>query len=121
VFSDTVGFIKKLPHQLVESFKSTLEEVHLADLLLHVVDASDPFLPDHIAQTEQILTEIGAAQNPVLLIYNKIDKVGEFVPQGNNGHKSFLVSALDGTGLNAIKAEIIARSEQFARRWSQPG
>ncbi len=121
VFSDTVGFIKKLPHQLVESFKSTLEEVHLADLLLHVVDASDPFLPDHIAQTEKILTEIGAAENPVLLIYNKIDKVEGFVPQGNNGHKSYSVSALDGSGLHAVKAEIVARSEQYARRWNNGG
>ena len=60
IFSDTVGFIKKLPHQLVESFKSTLEEVSLADLLLHVVDCSDPALEHHKAQTRSVLAEIGA-------------------------------------------------------------
>jgi len=73
LLSDTVGFIRKLPTQLVESFKSTLDEVREADLLLHVVDISHPQFEDHIASVDQILDEIGSADKPVLMIFNKID------------------------------------------------
>ena len=64
VFSDTVGFIRKLPHQLVESFKSTLEETVLADFLLHILDASNPEVEDHLGVTRQVLKEIGAGEKP---------------------------------------------------------
>jgi GTPase len=74
--SDTVGFIKKLPHDLVASFRSTLEEAGDADLLLHVVDASDPAFRDHIAVTHEVLGEIGV-DTASLVILNKIDKVDE--------------------------------------------
>lgn len=73
LLSDTVGFIRKLPTQLVESFKSTLDEVREADLLLHVVDISHPNFEDQIAVVNQILQEIGAGDKPVFLIFNKID------------------------------------------------
>jgi len=73
--TDTVGFIKKLPHDLVASFRSTLEEAAEADLLLHVVDAADPALADHVAVTTEVLTEIGADEIPMLLLLNKIDRV----------------------------------------------
>ena len=73
LLSDTVGFIRKLPTQLVESFKSTLDEVREADLLLHVVDISHASFEDHIASVEQILDEIGGKGKPVLMIFNKID------------------------------------------------
>jgi GTP-binding protein HflX len=73
--SDTVGFIKKLPHDLVASFRSTLEEAAGADLLLHVVDAADAALSDHIAVTTEVLREIGADDVPTWLILNKIDRV----------------------------------------------
>ena len=73
LLSDTVGFIRKLPHQLVESFKSTLEEVREADLLLHVVDISHPSFEEQIAVVKQTLQEIGAGDKPVFLIFNKID------------------------------------------------
>jgi GTP-binding protein HflX len=71
--SDTVGFIRKLPTQLVESFKSTLDEVREADLLLHVVDISHPSFEDHIASVEKILGEINASDKPCVMIFNKID------------------------------------------------
>ena len=71
--SDTVGFIRKLPTQLVESFKSTLDEVREADLLLHVVDISHPSFEDHIVSVEKILGEINASEKPCVMVFNKID------------------------------------------------
>ncbi len=73
LLSDTVGFIRKLPTQLVESFKSTLDEVREADILLHVVDISHPNFEDHINVVRETLKEIGAGDKPTLLIFNKID------------------------------------------------
>jgi len=73
LLSDTVGFIRKLPTQLVESFKSTLDEVHEADLLLHVVDISHPNFEEHIESVNQILGEIQSQDKPTLMVFNKID------------------------------------------------
>ena len=77
LLSDTVGFIRNLPHSLVESFKSTLEEVLNADLLLHVVDLSHPNYHAQMKTTEEVLTEIGAGSIPMLIVFNKIDLVDE--------------------------------------------
>jgi GTP-binding protein HflX len=118
VFSDTVGFIKKLPHQLVESFKSTLEEVSLADLLLHVVDCTEPNYEEHIEQTRSVLAEIGAEQIPSLLVYNKIDLNPDFVPPVDPGNSTYLISAARQNGLAALRAAIIASSEHFARAFT---
>ncbi len=73
LLSDTVGFIRKLPHQLVEAFKSTLDEVREADLLLHVVDISHPNFEEQLEVVKQTLQEIGAGEKPVFLIFNKVD------------------------------------------------
>ena len=73
LMSDTVGFIRKLPHQLVEAFKSTLDEVREADLLIHVVDISHPAFEDQLNVVKQTLAEIGASDKPVYLVFNKID------------------------------------------------
>lgn len=73
LLSDTVGFIRKLPHQLVEAFKSTLDEVREADILLHVVDIAHPQFQDQIRVVKQTLQEIGAGNKPTLLVFNKID------------------------------------------------
>jgi GTP-binding protein HflX len=75
--SDTVGFIKNLPHGLVASFKSTLDEALEASLLVHVVDASDPGFERQLAVTEEVLDEIGAKDVPRLLVFNKIDRGGD--------------------------------------------
>jgi GTP-binding protein HflX len=77
--SDTVGFIKNLPHGLVASFKSTLDEALEASLLVHVVDASDPGFERQLAVTEEVLDEIGAKNVPRLLVFNKIDRGGDEV------------------------------------------
>lgn len=81
ILSDTVGFIRKLPHQLIESFKSTLDEVSDADLLLHVVDISHNGFEEHIDVVNKTLFEINAAQKPVIIVFNKIDK---YNPQPSN-------------------------------------
>jgi GTP-binding protein HflX len=73
LLSDTVGFIRKLPTQLIESFKSTLDEVREADLLLHIVDISHPDFEDHIASVNQILMDIKSNNKPVIMVFNKID------------------------------------------------
>ena len=73
LLSDTVGFIRKLPTQLVESFKSTLDEVHEADMLLHVVDIAHPNFEDHIASVNSLLADIGALDKPTIMVFNKID------------------------------------------------
>jgi GTP-binding protein HflX len=77
LLSDTVGFIRKLPHHLIESFKSTLDEVREADILLHVVDVAHPFHDNHIEVVKQTLAEIGAGNIPTVLVLNKIDLLKE--------------------------------------------
>jgi GTP-binding protein HflX len=77
LLSDTVGFIRNLPHGLIESFKSTLDEVLEADLLLHVVDVSHPNFRVQMQTTEDVLREIGAGDIPVLMVFNKLDKVAD--------------------------------------------
>ncbi len=114
LFSDTVGFIKKLPHQLIESFKSTLEEVKQADLLLHVADSSDVDIEERVAQTKKVLSEIKADKIPHLMVYNKIDKNHDFEPLPENDSKDFKISAIKGTGINSLQAEIVARSGRKA-------
>jgi GTP-binding protein HflX len=73
LLSDTVGFIRKLPTFLIEAFKSTLDEVREADILLHVVDVSHPSFEDHIKVVKQTLTELKAADKPTILVFNKMD------------------------------------------------
>ena len=75
LLSDTVGFIRKLPHHLVSAFKATLEELAYADLLLHVVDASNPGFPEQIQQVQKVLGEIGADDVPQILVFNKLDAI----------------------------------------------
>lgn len=82
LLTDTVGFIRKLPHQLVECFKSTLDEIREADLLLHVVDVSHPNFEEQIEVVNKTLEEIGAHRTPRLLVFNKIDKAtGKLIPE----------------------------------------
>jgi GTP-binding protein HflX len=116
LFSDTVGFIKKLPHQLVESFKSTLEEVSNADLLLHVVDCSDSQYVERIEQTREVLREIGAGNIECIMIYNKIDINPDFDLPFENGYKGFSISALNKIGIPALQAELIASASKKTPR-----
>ncbi|MFH1700883.1 MAG: GTPase HflX [Candidatus Zixiibacteriota bacterium] len=108
VVTDTVGFIEKLPHQLVASFKSTLDEVNLADLILLVVDSSDAYKDRKIGVVRKVLKEIGVNNVPIIEIYNKIDLLEESqIPPLGNGF--IPISALKKLGLNRLKTELMAR------------
>jgi len=113
--SDTVGFIKKLPHGLVTSFKSTLAEALEASLLAHVVDASDPGFERQLDVTAQVLAEIGAGEVPRLLIFNKIDRVGDEVARKEavaallaRWPGAFVMSAKDGADVARLHAGLAA-------------
>ncbi len=100
LITDTVGFIRKLPHHLVKAFKSTLDEVKYADILLIVSDATDPELSEHLAVTHEIAAELGAADKPVIYAYNKCDAL-EQIPNTDK-EDSVFISAKDGTGIDAL-------------------
>ncbi|MFD1771762.1 GTPase HflX [Sphingobacterium suaedae] len=87
LLSDTVGFIRKLPHHLVECFKSTLDEVREADILVHVVDISHPNFEDHIQAVNETLKELGALDKPVVTVFNKIDAYKAPVLEGEDGEE----------------------------------
>ncbi len=115
VLADTVGFVRHLPHQLVEAFRATLEEARLADLLLHVIDASAPDRDDTSFEVEKVLAEIGADQVPRLQVFNKIDLL-EIAPRmdvGEDGKPQRVwVSAQTGAGLDLLREAIAALLEQ---------
>jgi GTP-binding protein HflX len=112
VVTDTVGFIHKLPHQLVDAFRATLEEVNRADVLIEVADASDPHLREHRATVQIVLDELGAGDKPRLVAFNKADLVEAAARDGDAPAPalagSVLVSALTGYGLDTLRAEIAA-------------
>lgn len=120
--SDTVGFIRDLPHGLIDAFQATLQEAVDADLLLHIVDASSPNYPDQIAEVQRVLREIGAAEIPQLLIFNKLDAIepenfplqleDSFDLDGVPTPRIFL-SAMSGEGIPALRQQLadLARSE----------
>ena len=108
LLSDTVGFIRKLPHRLVEAFKATLEEVVEADLLLHVVDCTHPQAEDHTRAVNEVLAEIHAAEKPTMLVLNKIDQAPpDLVARWQLNHpRAVAVSARTGAGLDGLMAEL---------------
>jgi len=106
VFADTVGFIRKLPHHLVASFKSTLEEINYADLVLHVIDRSHPQWREQLEVGEEVLQDLGTEASRILTVFNKIDLVGVGAPAIDGGLR---VSALTGRGLDDLRAEILRR------------
>ncbi|ADY57488.1 GTP-binding proten HflX [Syntrophobotulus glycolicus DSM 8271] len=104
LLTDTVGFIRKLPHHLLEAFKSTLEEVVLSDLILIVVDASDPQVEDHIRIVDEILGELGASAKPAIIVLNKIDKLADNpVILSRENRPVIEISARTGLGLDHLK------------------
>lgn len=107
--SDTVGFIRDLPHTLVAAFRATLEETVHADLLLHVVDAASPQRDDQIAEVDKVLQEIGAADVPRLLVFNKADKLGVAPQVQRDAHGTItrvFVSAIERAGLDGLREAI---------------
>ena len=117
--SDTVGFIRDLPHGLVDAFKATLQEAVDADVLLHVVDAANPHFPEQMAEVQQVLRDIGADAVPQILVFNKVDALDaarqparledEFEVDGVKLTRLFL-SARTGEGLPALRAELSRRA-----------
>ncbi|WP_235823676.1 GTPase HflX [Azohydromonas sediminis] len=127
--SDTVGFIRDLPHKLVEAFQATLQEAVDADLLLHVVDAASPTRDEQIAEVERVLAEIGAHDIPQVLVFNKVDRlepsrrprelVDSVERAGGQRTPRVFVSALDGTGLPELR-RLMARLAAASASSSTP-
>ncbi len=145
LLSDTVGFIRKLPHHLIESFKSTLDEVIESDILLHVVDISHPRHEEHIHTVNETLKDIGALDKPTLFVFNKIDlfrkktydpfvdeEAMQEIEEGLSGslkyqfqHDNILVSALSGENINLLRERLIKMVKELyeerypyqARQW----
>ncbi len=112
ILTDTVGFIQRLPHQLIAAFKSTLEETLDADLLVHVIDVSHPLYKEQSEAVHQVLQEVGAQDKPVLSVFNKIDKLPSdsgLLVQLENIPESVCISAKKHIGLDVLLAEITAR------------
>jgi GTP-binding protein HflX len=110
LLSDTVGFIRDLPHHLVASFKATLEEARQAKLLLHVVDASSPVAEEHIQSVTGVLADLGCDRLPTLLVLNKIDRVTDrsYLDVLTKHHpKSVTISGLTGEGLDALRDAVV--------------
>ena len=112
IVTDTVGFIHKLPHQLVDAFRATLEEVNRADVLLEVVDAADPHHAEHRATVQTVLDELGAGDKPRLVVFNKVDLLEPAATDGSRPAPAIggavFVSAETGFGLDTLRLELSA-------------
>ena len=112
IITDTVGFIHKLPHQLIDAFRATLEEVTRADVLLEIVDASDRHFAEHRATIQTVLEELGAADKPRLVAFNKADLIDYSARDGETPAPAIagtvLISAVTGYGLETLRAELSA-------------
>ncbi len=121
LLTDTVGFIRKLPHNLVASFRATLEEVNEADLLLHVIDASHPVWEEQRDVVEQVLAELGAEAKPVLYVFSKIDALPEGELEalreriGNLGPNSVFVSSVAEGGLDPLRQALLVAARAGSR------
>ena len=115
VISDTVGFIRKLPHQLVEAFKATLEELEYADLLLHVIDVSNPEWQQQAEVVENLIRELGAGDLPRIEVFNKADlfPAGEIMPHGED---ICAISARSGEGVERLLEMIDKKLDKGTRR-----
>ena len=127
VLSDTVGFIRDLPTQLVAAFRATLDETVHADLLLHVVDASSPVRHEQIEQVNRVLSEIDASDIPQIVVMNKIDAAPELLEQGPRIERNedgvptrVFLSAREGMGLDALRESIVEVAQWLASRPAEP-
>ena len=105
VLTDTIGFIRKLPHHLIASFRSTLDEVRLADLLLHLVDISHPDFRNQIKRANEVLAELGSKETPTIMVFNKIDKLDGDLPYVQNvtcGSDFVFICAEQGVGIEKL-------------------
>lgn len=102
LFTDTVGFINKLPHDLIAAFKSTMEEIVRADCILHVIDASSPDKNKHIKTVMEVLKDIGADKIPVITVYNKADKIDPYLFNSLRSEDSYIISAKNSDGIKDL-------------------
>lgn len=102
LLTDTVGFIRKLPHHLIKAFKSTLDEAVYADIIINVIDASDPEYENHIAVTEELLHSLGAEGKPIIYAFNKCDKNAVSVPRISKEKTTVYMSAATGRGVDEL-------------------
>ena len=119
VVADTVGFIRELPHELVAAFQSTLTEARGATLLLHVVDVADPRRDEHIDEVNRVLAEIGAADLPQILVFNKIDRIATAprIDRDDSGRATHVwLSAMQSRGLELLRDAVAERLSRVARR-----
>ena len=114
VISDTVGFIRKLPHQLVEAFKATLEELEYADLLLHVIDVSNPEWREQAHIVDELIRELGAEQIPCIRVYNKCDVA--FTAQQEREADAVYISAKTGEGIPALLSAVDKKLDKGTKR-----
>ena len=125
VFADTVGFIRKLPHHLVSSFRSTLGEIAEADLVLHVIDRSHPQWREQQEVAEAVLDDLGVDRNRVFLVFNKVDQLGPEEPRHPGDSEGFPVSALTGEGIEELRLAIgrrlgLATAGPALADWGEP-
>ena len=116
LITDTVGFIRKLPHHLVKAFKSTLDEVVYADILIVVSDVNDPEAPEHIEVTRQVISELGAGDKPVIYVYNKCDMLTQPTDRADN--TSIMLSAKSGEGLDSLISAIEDEIHKFKKKYT---
>lgn len=116
LLTDTVGFIQKLPHHLVQAFRATLEELQFADILLHVVDASDPNRAEHMQVVYQTLQELGCEDTPVITVFNKMDREIELpLPMDVRAREIVQVSAAQGDGMETLLATVERLLQSFRK------
>lgn len=114
LLTDTVGFIQKLPHHLVQAFRATLEEMKYADILLHIVDASDPNRAEHMQVVYQTLRDLGCADTPIITVFNKMDREVELpLPEDKNARDIAQISAATGQGLEQLLQSIEKLLQSF--------
>ena len=117
LLTDTVGFIRKLPHHLVKAFKSTLDEVAYADILLIVSDINDPEVQEHIEVTKSVIDELGASDKPVIYVYNKCDMLSETL-RADDSEDSVIVSGITGYSIDALLAKIEETIHKFKKKYT---
>ena len=117
LLTDTVGFIRKLPHHLVKAFKSTLDEVVYADILLIVSDITDPEVPEHLEVTKQVIADLGASDKPVIYVYNKCDMLDD-IPTDSFGEDTIILSGVTGYGIDALLSLIEETIHKFKKKYT---
>lgn len=117
LLTDTVGFIRKLPHHLVKAFKSTLDEVVYADILLIVSDVNDPEVAEHIEVTKEVIEDLSSSDKPIIYVYNKCDLLNREVPSTENDDSVF-VSGVTGKGIDNLLSAIERTVQRFKKKYT---